>query len=67
MSLYLNRKCGLLFAQNGISIRETCDQNIKSVVVMNGVCEPMLAAILKQAFFASELLASKAPGVVSPK
>jgi len=47
--------------------RETCVHNTKSVVVMNGVCESMSAAILGPAFFASDLFASKASVLLTLK
>jgi len=46
--------------ENRNSVQKTCVQNIKSVV-MNGVFESILVAILTPAvFFASVLLASQA-------
>jgi len=52
------------FAQNRNSLWKACAQKIKGIVVMDGACESVLAAILTPAvFFASALLANQAPVV----
>jgi len=57
----LNRKCCLLFVQNRNSARNTCVQNIKSIVAMNGVCESMLVAILTPAAFCIRVIGQQYP------
>jgi len=45
VAVFEHRKCRLLFRQNRSSLPETCVLNIK-IVVIDGVCESILAAIL---------------------